>query len=170
MGAEDAPTLPSHYGTAFRWMESCLFASVGEVLCVVWCSVEHEGDGRTPTPFARVGIGGGRGRGIKGRGRGARMLLSDVPLPLLLSLQCERCFFSREGVPVTLATNACERWICAPPESATVCPTDDGGGMWCSSSVEVPRPSLKPPARSAPSAYPRIKGDLWYRVVFSDTT
>ena len=143
VGGEDAPRLPSHCGTAFRWMESCLFASVGEVLCVVWCSVEYEGDGGTPTPFARFGIGGGRGRGITGRGRGAWMLLSDVPLPLLLRLPCERCFFSCEGVRVTLETNVCERWICAPPESATACPADDGGGMWCSCSVEVPRPSLE---------------------------
>lgn len=72
------------------------------------------------------------------------MLLSDVPLPLLLRFPCERCFFTCDGVRVTLETNVCERWIgAAPPESATACPADDGGGKWFSCSVEVPRPSLE---------------------------
>jgi hypothetical protein len=71
------------------------------------------------------------------------MLLSDVPLPLLLRLPCERCFFNCDGVRVTPETNVCERWIGAPPESATACPADDGGGVWCSCSVEDPRPSLE---------------------------
>ena len=71
------------------------------------------------------------------------MLLSDVPLPLLLRFPCERCFFTCDGVRVTLETNVCERWICEPPESATACPAGDGGGVWFSCSVEVPRPSLE---------------------------
>jgi len=142
VGGEDVRTSPSHCGTAFRWIESCLLASVGGALCVVWCSVECEGDGGTP--FVRFGIGGGRGRGTRGtRGRGAWMLLSDVPLPLLLRLPCERCFFSCDGVRVTLETNVCERWICVPLESATACPADDGGAILCSCSVDAPRPSLE---------------------------
>jgi len=71
------------------------------------------------------------------------MLLIDVPLSLLLRFPCERCFFTCDGVRVTPATNVCERWICAPPVSATACPADDGGGKWCSCSVEDPRPSLE---------------------------
>ena len=140
-GGEVVLTSPSHCGTAFRWIDNCLFPSVAGALWVVWYSVECEGDGGgIPDPFARFGIGGGRGRGT--RGRGACMLLSDVPLPLLLRFPCERCFFTCDGVRVTLETNVCERWICPPPESATACPADDGG-VWFSCSVEVPRPSLE---------------------------
>lgn len=142
-GGEDVLTSPSHCGTAFRWIESCLFASVAGALWVVWYSVECEGDGGTTNPFARFGIGGGRGRGTRGRGACICMLLSDVPLPLLLRFPCERCFFTCDGVRVTLETNVCERWICAPPESATACPAEDGGGKWFSCSVEGPRPSLE---------------------------
>lgn len=71
------------------------------------------------------------------------MLLRDVALLLLLRLPCERCFLSCDGVRVTLETSVCERWMCAPPESATACPADDGGDIRCSCSVEVPRPSLE---------------------------
>jgi hypothetical protein len=75
------------------------------------------------------------------------MLLSEVPLLLLLRLPCERCFFNCDGVRVTPETKVCERWTGGPPESATACPADDGGGVWwrwrwrCS--VEDPRPSLE---------------------------
>src|SRR5258706_4570182 len=62
---EDVLAPPSHCGTAFRWIESCLFPSVAGALWVVLCSMECEGDGGPTDPFARFGIGVRRGMGAR---------------------------------------------------------------------------------------------------------